>query len=311
MDAVDVAMTAHDWLAPVLAQDVKSSDLDVKVDLRAGLAWIAAAPQIQAGEGSLAAHVIRIAAGDRSLVGVPIFAARGFPHGNFLVKVDSPLTKLADLRGQRVGVAGRWTTTGNTWGRRTLRDEGVRPETVTWVAEAGSPAVPMGSNFSTTAGSTLDLLVDGQLDAVAANERLEDLATYRPHLRRLVPDYPAASVDYFQRTGLYPIFHIVLVRSEFAVAHPQVLHALWDLFQAARTQWFDHILGYEDGSPWAAAEIYRFTELFAGSWYQDGPTPALNDLTIRALVEELQVEGIVSTALAPAELFAEFLAAAK
>jgi hypothetical protein len=28
-------------------------------------------------------------------------------------------------------------------------------------------------------------------------------------------------------------------------------------------------------------------------------------------VEELQVEGIVSTALAPAELFAEFLAAAK
>jgi hypothetical protein len=155
------------------------------------------------------------------------------------------------------------------------------------------------------------VLVDGQLDAVAANERLEDLVTYRPHLRRLVPDYPAASADYFQRTGLYPIFHIVLVGSEFAVAHPQVLHALWDLFQAARTQWFDHILEYEDGSPWAAAEIYRFTELFAGSWYQDGLTPALDDLTIRAFVEELQVEGIVSTAPAPAELFAEFLAAAK
>src|SRR5262249_27107172 len=122
---VTLASRDYDFVAPLALGDVPTEGIALRL-LRSfdALERLLADAAIDGGEASFSRYVQRFAAGDRSLVGLPVFLMREFRHRCFFVRRDSGLTDLAHLSGKRVGVDA-WPASGNTWSRALLRERDV------------------------------------------------------------------------------------------------------------------------------------------------------------------------------------------
>jgi 4,5-dihydroxyphthalate decarboxylase len=97
----------------------------------------------EVSEFSFAKYVALVGAGDRSMVGLPVFPSRVFRHGSAYVRSDSTLTRFEELRGLRVGIP-EWAQTAAVYGRGALTHTyGVPLSEISWVQagvnEAGLP----------------------------------------------------------------------------------------------------------------------------------------------------------------------------
>lgn len=309
MIELKVIVNKHDWLGGFLRPQVSAGPFEFNFDTSSGIGSLLTDPSASAGEGSLAAHLLRIYRGDRSFVGIPLFVVRRFRHRTFYVPADSKLRALEDLRGLAVGIGG-WTTSGNTWSREALMDAGVHPSSVRWLVEG--PARPDLPSYAEPAnGTMMELLASRRVEAIVSGDPYVDLRRTTPDLRHLLPDFVASEESYYRRRRVFPAHHILLVRQEVARRWPEVLHLLFELFSTARRQWFEARWRFadEDGTPWAAVDLERALAEFRGSWFRDGFGYTDTERTVRALAAQQVVEGLSSIAVEPADAFAEYLQA--
>src|ERR1700755_762285 len=64
------------------------------------------------------------------------------------------------------------------------------------------------------------MLVDGELDAIISALAPEPFLKGHPNIARLWPDFGSAEEDYFKRTGLFPIMHLIGIRRSLIEKHP-------------------------------------------------------------------------------------------
>src|ERR1700730_1628981 len=88
--SVTIITRDYDYVMPLALGDVKAERVDLAM-IRAfdSLERFLNDPTINGGEVSFSGYLHRIAAGDRSLVGLPIFIMREFRHRCFFVRRDS------------------------------------------------------------------------------------------------------------------------------------------------------------------------------------------------------------------------------
>ncbi|MCC6173939.1 MAG: hypothetical protein IT305_01440 [Chloroflexi bacterium] len=314
MSRISLTLTLRDYahVTPLALGDVTIAGVDLTL-VRAFDApqRVLADASIDGGEASFSRHLQRVAAGDRTFVGVPAFVMRGFRHRCIFVRRGSDLRDLPSLRGRRVGL-NEWGATGHTWTRAAFRERGVGLEEVRWVVGRLSPSAPPPPNtpFPTyaqaaPAGSTLtELLLAGELDAVLASEPPEGFHPTDGPIVRLFGDFRAAERSYFTRTGIEPAHHTVVLRRETAHAHPWLPAAVFaaleaSRLQAARTR---RLLG--DVSPWLLAELEEAEAAMgpgAGA-YGVGPNSAM----IAAFCAEQVAQGLIEGSLEPERAFADF-----
>src|SRR5262249_52961001 len=100
---VTIATREDDYVTPLAVGDVEAEGADLTL-IRAfdALERFRNDPTIEGGEVSFSQYAQRTAAGDRSLVGLPVFIMREFRHRCFFVRRDSGLTDVAHLAGRRV-----------------------------------------------------------------------------------------------------------------------------------------------------------------------------------------------------------------
>jgi len=79
---------------------------------------------VHGGEQSMALHLWRVDAGDRSQVGLPIFPLRNFTARDLYIRKGGPVKTAADLNGKRIGMYG-WANSGSVWYRHFLTHLGV------------------------------------------------------------------------------------------------------------------------------------------------------------------------------------------
>ena len=180
-------------------------------------------------ELSLSSFTVKTAQGNCPYVGVPAFVSRAFRHTSIYVRTDR-IKKPADLKGKKVGVP-EYQLTANVWARAILQDDhGVKPSDIHWmrggIEDAGRPEkisiklpadvkledAPRGKSISA-------LLKEGAIDGFIA-PRPPSLPKNTPNVGWLFPDPVAAAKDYFKRTGIFPIMHLVGVRRTLAEKHP-------------------------------------------------------------------------------------------
>lgn len=95
--------------------------------------------------------------------------------------------------------------------------------------------MPANVRTQVIAGDTcIDAMLDrGEIDAV-----LPALpASFRrgsPNVARLFPDFRAAEEDYFRRTRIFPIMHVVVIRRELYEQNRWVAQALYKAFVRAK-----------------------------------------------------------------------------
>jgi 4,5-dihydroxyphthalate decarboxylase len=184
------------------------------------------------------------------ITAIPVFPHRRFNHSCVMVRMDSDILGPEDLRGRRIGVHGHFNPIA-LWIRGLLQHEfNVPPSEIHWVAD-GAEDVPGWSPPSwlrierAPAGRKMqDLLKAGDLDAQILSDSGADASTINKVVRRLWPKYREVEVDYYRRTGIFPIRHLVVVKDEVLERDGEVALQLVRAFEDAKQQaykyWADH-----------------------------------------------------------------------
>src|SRR3954454_9874820 len=193
----------------------------------------------EVSELSLAKYSSLRAAGDESLIAIPVFTSRASRHSAIFVREDGPIGEPGALR--RIGVP-EWTQTATVYARGLLEHEfGVRLRDVEWVqagtnepgrTEGVSIELPEGVSVTPVPDRTLnDMLVEGELDAVIAAHPPTD---FGGRIVRLFPNYREVEEASYRETGVFPIMHVVTLRADAYRAHPWLAMNLLTAFEEAK-----------------------------------------------------------------------------
>ena len=192
-------------------------------------------------ELSLSSFTLKTALGNCPYVGVPAFVSRCFRHTSIFVRTDR-IKKPQDLKGKKVGVP-EYQLTANVWARAILEDDfGVKPSHIHWIRggieHAARPEkitfkLPPGVRLDDAPeGSTIsELLLKGEIDGFIAPRAP---AVTSPNIGWLFADPMAAGKDYFQRTGIFPIMHLIGVRRTLVEKHPWLPAAVFKAFDRSK-----------------------------------------------------------------------------
>jgi 4,5-dihydroxyphthalate decarboxylase len=196
-------------------------------------------------ELSLSSFVVKIARRDCAYVGIPAFLSRAFRHTSILVRTDRGIREARDLVGRRIGTP-EYQLTANVWARAILEDDfGVRPRDVVWVrggieqpgrVEKIAIELPPDVRLENAPdGRSLNaLLADGEIDAFIGPRAPSCFDRGHPQVGWLFADPSAAAADYFRRTKIFPIMHLVGVRRELAERHPWLPAAALKAFERSK-----------------------------------------------------------------------------
>jgi 4,5-dihydroxyphthalate decarboxylase len=317
----------YDYLAPLACGDVAAEGIALTLDrvadtMAGGGAQVRflSSPAVEAGEYSFSLYLIGLSRGERGLVGIPFFAYRGFRHRCIYVQRDSGLRSGKDLEGKRVGL-NAWKTTGNTWTRAALREEGVSLDRIEWLvgpmddsgrdAAHHKPQTDLPTHVRPTPpGRALEsMLLSGDLDAMMSPAPPRSYSGAGGPTVRLYPDYRRVEKDYYARTGIYPAHHIVVLRRDTFERYPWVARSLYAALERSKLWWQERRRGLAETTPWMEEEIEEAIRVIGGDWQPNGVEA--NGTLIKTLCEEEYAQGLVKRPIDPAEIFAEFERVAK
>ena len=195
--------------------------------------------EFDASEMSSSEFISRFGAGHCPFVAIPAFASRLFRHGFIFFNRKARIRTPNDLEGKRVGVP-LYTMSAAIWIRGLLQHEyGVDLSKVRWVQGAlrkpgahGSPTVaPLlkqpDIEINRSGDSLSKLLADGEIDAVISSRPVEAIGS-NPDIARLFPNYREVEKDYYRRTRIFPIMHLIVIRRDVHEANPFVAQSLYD-----------------------------------------------------------------------------------
>jgi 4,5-dihydroxyphthalate decarboxylase len=195
-------------------------------------------------ELSLSSFTVKTAQNSCPYVGVPAFVSRAFRHTSIYVRTDR-VKKPADLRGRTVGVP-EYQLTANVWARAILEDDyGVKPSDIHWVRggleESGriekiAISLPPDVKLDPIPeGRTLNSMLEaGEIDAFMGPRVPSCFDRGYPNVGWLFPDPVAAAKDYFKRTGMFPIMHLIGVRRDIVEQHPWLPAAVLKAFEQSK-----------------------------------------------------------------------------
>ena len=238
-------------------------------------------------ELSASSYVMQLARGDCPYIAIPAFVSRAFRHGGFYIRADRGIEKPKDLEGCVVGVP-EYQMTMALWARGLLADDhGVDTDRIRYrtggTNEPGRKerlALELPSHVDVQPippDRTLnEMLVAGELDAVIAPSPPTAFADGDPVVRRLFPDPKAAEQDYYRRTGVFPIMHLIGIRRALAERDPELASAVYQAFLEARRLAMAELRRTATASanrvhlPWLAAEWEETCALMGDDFWPYG-----------------------------------------
>lgn len=271
--------------------------------------------EFQVAEMSLANYTAMKARGDVPFVGIPVMLSKMFRHSCIYVRSDAGIRAPADLKGKRAGTA-QFTSTGVVFVKGMLEhDHGINQRDMDWWIgglHAAVPATrlpsPAGVRMqNVAAGRTLeDLLKAGEIDVLFSNHFPALWKRGWPGIVRLFPDFKKVEQDYFSRTGIFPIMHIVVIRKDALWTHPWVAKNLYRAFCEARDM---AMAGLYDTDalrltlPWLIDHIEEARSAMGTDYFSYGIEANRSALT--AIGQYLHEQGLAPRVVAPEELFIE------
>jgi 4,5-dihydroxyphthalate decarboxylase len=271
--------------------------------------------EFDACEMSSSEYVTRFAAKKLPFVALPVFPSRVFRHG-FIVVNRRFVKSAKDLEGKRVGVP-LYTQTAALFIRGLMQhDLGIDLAKIEWVQGAvnepggyGSPSVmpmlkPVNIKPNDSGRSLSDLLEAGEIQAIIGSN-LPRALKRNPDVVRLFPDFRAREKDYYQRTKIFPIMHLVVIRNDVYENNPFVATSLYNAFDKAKDVAREKMrisgtLRYM--LPWLPDDVEEIDQLFGGDCWPYGVEP--NRTTLEALVGYMVDQGLIAEKIPVEKLFA-------
>ncbi len=233
----------------------------------------------------------------KRFIGIPVFPVRQFHHSAALYNVNAGVTKPKDLEGKRVGVR-TYGFSRSFWLRAVLaRDHGVDISRVTWVVNEPEPLAEfrLPSNVEVTSGDLSKLLQAGELAAgigVAGGGSAD--------IKPLIANPTEAEAEWFGRTGVYPMSHVLVLRAELVEQDPELPLDLFNAFKEAKARFLAQMN--------AGAEMDAQDKALASLRPVVGADPLpygveANRKTLEFLAQEAHSQGFTSRQFSLEELF--------
>ncbi len=270
--------------------------------------------EFDVSEMSLSTYVLSMGRESFPYVAIPVFPSRYFRHQTMFVNASSGIASPADLPGKRVGVP-EYQITAGVWQRGILADEhGIAPSDIVWssggVEQPGreeKQAIRLPEGVVVTpiepTQTLSQMLADGELDALFTAHVPRAFVEHE-HVRRLFPEYKAVEKDYFARTGIFPIMHLVVIRREVLAREPWIARSLLKAFEAARAAARDDLM-YRSSLkvmlPWLADHVDETVAALGEDYWTYGIEE--NRHVLETFLRYSHEQGLAARRYAPEEIF--------
>lgn len=266
-------------------------------------------------ELSLSSFVLRTSRGDCPYVGVPAFLSRAFRHTSIIVRADRRIARPQDLKGKRVGIP-EWQLTANVWTRALLEEEyGVKSEDIHWVRggvedpgrlEKLKVALPAGVVVEDIGPEqTLnEMLMKGEIDAFIGPRAPSSFVPSNTMLRWVFEDPTQEAMDFYRRTRIFPIMHLLGVRRSIAEQHPWLPMALLKAFEQSKSMALAKLADTSATKvtlPFIEEQLCRARSLMGDDFWPYGIEP--NRHVLEQFLRHHHRQGISSRVVAVDELF--------
>lgn len=220
---------------------------------------------------------------------IPVFTLHMFRHSAIYINRHAGIETPQDLAGKRIGELAMYGHDAGVWPKGILSDEfGVKPEQSRWlVGGIDFPLQPIdwipqphpaGMEVE-QAGAGVDLgelLRKGEIDALISADAPEAYLNGDPAVGRLFENYVDVERDYFRRTGIFPMMHMIVVKRELAEREPEVVKAVYEGFKQAKSvceQKLVRGMTFNNMTvmvPWLSALIADNRKLLGEDWWPYG-----------------------------------------
>ena len=313
------ALSPYDRIAPLIDGRVTIEGVDIDPILLSPEEVFHRAfgyREFDISEVSLSSHALTTARGDSKYIGIPAFLSRVFRHSGIYIRTDRGITRMEDLRGRTIGLP-EYQQTANVWIRGILQDEhGVPPAAIHWRTggteqpgrrERVPIKLPPDVDLQQIPDDrTLnDMLLAGELDAILTPREPPCYVQRQPNIGRLFEEYRPVEEDYFRRTGIFPIMHLVAIRRELAEQHPWLPVSLYKALVQAKHVALEELalIGHLATTlPWCVAELEHTRRIMGEDFWPYG-LPA-NRHTLSTFLRYSHEQGLCPRLLAPEDLFA-------
>lgn len=316
---VTVATKNYDRINPLIDGRVEAEGIDlnfVVVPVEETFYRQARFQEFDVSEMSLSTYVLMCQRADPEYIAIPVFPSRYFRHQTMFVHSASGVTSPEKLVGKRIGVP-EYQITATVWQRGILQDDfGVKPSDISWyqggVERPGRiEKLPLDlpedvDVVNVPAGQTLnELLTAREIDGMFT-AHVPSVVASDPAIHRLFPDYKATEMDYFSRTKIFPIMHVIVIRRSLLAENRWMAASLFKAFDQARQVALDDLHYRSSLSimlPWLSDHVDETEHAMGKNYWSYGL--AENHHVLDTFLRYSYEQGLATRRMSPEELFTE------
>ena len=240
--------------------------------------------EFDVSESSLSSYVMLRSRGDERFIAIPVFTSRFFRHSCVFINKNKGIRKPEDFKGKIVGLP-EYQITAVVWLRGIFQDEyGVFPRDVHW-RNGGEETPGRTEKINIELPSDVDLqpipsdkylsqmLDDGEIDALFTARAPSCFTNGSPNVARLFENYREVEESYFQKTGIFPIMHTVIIRRDIYEKNRWMAVNLYKAFCKAKeiaVKSYSETAALHITLPWVNAEVARTKEALGDDWWPYG-----------------------------------------
>jgi 4,5-dihydroxyphthalate decarboxylase len=254
--------------------------------------------------------------GDERFIAIPVFTSRFFRHSCVFINTKKGIHIPQDLKGKTVGLP-EYQITAVVWLRGIFQDEyGVFPKDIRWRSggeetpgrvekiELRLPPdiylepIPPDKYLS-------QMLDDGELDAMFTARAPSSFIKGSPNVDRLFKNYREVEGEYYRKTGIFPIMHVIVIKRDIYEKNPWIAMNLYKAFCRAKefvVKSYSQTAALHVSIPWIIEEIARTKELMGEDWWPYGLMK--NRKTLETFLRYHYEQGLSARLMTIEELFA-------
>ena len=283
---LSIATTDYDHFRDFRLGEVRAQGIDhnwLNLGHHECFARFTANREFDVAELSFAKFSTQVTRPDSDVIGLPVICSRLFRFSSFYVNKNSKIKTIADLKGKRVG-SPEWAHSAAVYMRGWMHNEmGVKLSDVHWVQAGANAAgrkekvelsLPEGVELTRINDKSLsELLASGEIDCAIIARPPTCFLEGHPDVERLFPDYIEMEEDYYQRTKVWPIMHIIAMRRQILDENPWVARNLLNAFKESKRRSLERLLDPAVSRypvPWLATYARKMRDMFDGDLFPYG-----------------------------------------